>query len=152
MKVLAVSDFLINYPFATRLFPKALEVLAAANQAGKAAILSDGDVVFQPMKIHRSGVFEAVDGRILIYIHKELELDDITRRYPARHYVLVDDKPRILGCFKKAWGASVTTVLPRQGRYAHDEAELAANPPPDITVERISDLLDAKLSPRLRGP
>jgi hypothetical protein len=108
--------------------------------------LSDGDVVFQPRKVERSGLFAAVDGEVLIYIHKELELDDVARRHPAAHYVLVDDKPRILAAVKQAWGGRVTTVFPQQGQYANDVRTVASFPAPDLTVERIGDLLDHELA------
>ena len=140
--LLAVSTFLINYRFANRLFPNSLDVIEHCLQFGKVVILSDGDVVFQPRKVERSGLFEAVAGNILIYIHKEGELHDVERRYPAEHYVLVDDKLRILTAIKKIWGARVTTVFPRQGHYAFDEKEIAKYPPADITIERIGDLLN----------
>ncbi len=140
--LLAVSTFLINYPFANRLFPNSLDALEHCKQFGKVVILSDGDVVFQPRKIERSGLLEAVEKNILIYIHKETELHDVERRYPAGHYVLVDDKLRILTAIKKIWGEKVTTVFPRQGHYAFDEKEIAKYPPADITVERIGDLLN----------
>jgi FMN phosphatase YigB (HAD superfamily) len=139
--VLAVSSFLINYPFANRLFPESLDVIAHLRRWGPTVILTDGDVVFQPRKLERSGLFEAVERRILIYIHKEQELDDVERRYPADHYVLVDDKLRILTATKKIWGDRVTTVFPRQGRYARDPA-IAALPPADIEIARIGELLD----------
>ena len=141
MKVLAVSDFLINYPFPTRLFPKALEVVAAANERGQAAILSDGDVVFQPHKIKRSGLYQAVKGNALVYVHKEHELADVEERYPADHYVFVDDKLRLLHAVKKIWKDRVTTVFPRQGHYATDPEMLKSYPPADVTVEKIGDLL-----------
>jgi FMN phosphatase YigB (HAD superfamily) len=140
--LLAVSTYLVNYPFANRLFPNSLDVLEHCRRWGPAVILSDGDVVFQPRKIERSGLFEAVEGNILIYVHKELELADVERRYPARHYVMVDDKLRILAALKRSWGQRVTTVFPRQGHYALDPAETAKYPPADVTVERIGDLLD----------
>ena len=116
--LLTVSEFLVNYPFAKRLFPRALEVVEHVTQWGPAVILSDGDVVFQPRKVDRAGILAAVDGNVLIYIHKELELEDVQRRFPAKHYVLVDDKLRILTAVKNAWGNRVTTVFPRQGHYA----------------------------------
>lgn len=141
MKVLAVSDFLINYPFHTRLFPRALDVLAASNQNGQAVILSDGDVVFQPHKIKRSGIYAAVHGNALVYVHKEHELDDVAERYPADHYVFVDDKLRLLDAVKKIWREKVTTVFPRQGHYAHDPEVLKKYPAPDVTIEKIGDLL-----------
>ena len=143
--LLAVSTWLVNYPFANRLYPGSLDAIERCKQLGPVAILSDGDVVFQPRKVERSGLFEAVDGNILIYIHKELELADVERRYPAGHYVMVDDKLRILSAMKKIWGARLTTVFPRQGHYALDPAELAKHPPADITVERIGDLLNYAL-------
>jgi FMN phosphatase YigB (HAD superfamily) len=138
--LLTMSSYLVDYPFADRLYPGALEVLARLRQYGRTVILSDGDVVFQPRKVERSGIFKAVDGHVLIYIHKEAELDDIARRYPADHYVLVDDKPRILTSVKSAWGERVTTVLPVQGQYARGP-DAASYPPADVRVERIGDLL-----------
>ncbi len=136
-----LSSYLLDYPFADRLYPKVLDVLARARAWGKAVILTDGDIVFQPRKIERSGLLAAVEGRVLIYVHKERELDDVERRYPADHYVLVDDKLGILAAVKAAWGARVTTVFPRQGHYARDPKNLAAYPPADIGIERIGDLL-----------
>ena len=140
--LLSVSTYLVNYPFANRLFPNSLDVLEHCKQWGKVAILSDGDVVFQPRKVERSGLFETVEKNVLIYIHKEHELHDVERRFPAEHYVLVDDKLRILTAIKKIWGAKVTTVFPRQGHYAFDEKEIVKYPPADITVERIGELLN----------
>ena len=140
--LLAVSTYLVNYPFANRLFPNSLDVLEHCKQFGKVVILTDGDVVFQPRKVERSGLLEAVEKNILIYIHKELELHDVERRYAAQHYVLVDDKLRILSAIKKVWGAKVTTVFPRQGHYAFDEREIAKYPAADITIERIGDLIN----------
>jgi FMN phosphatase YigB (HAD superfamily) len=141
MHLLSMSSFLVDYPFADRLYPGALDVLARLRGWGPTVLLTDGDVVFQPRKVERSGLSAAVDGEVLIYIHKELALDDVAARYPAHHYVLVDDKPRILAAVKEAWGDRVTTVLPRQGQYAHDSKILASVSVPDVTVERISDLL-----------
>jgi FMN phosphatase YigB (HAD superfamily) len=143
--LLEISSYLVDYPFANRLFPAALDVIEHLGAWGPTVLLSDGDVVFQPRKVERSGLFEAVEGRVLIYIHKEKELEDVERRYPAGHYVLVDDKLRILTAAKKVWGSRVTTVLPRQGRYARDPKELAAYPPPDLTIERVGDLLNLDL-------
>ena len=141
-RLLAVSTYLINYPFANRLFPNSLDVIDACRQKGKVVILTDGDVVFQPRKIERSGLFEAVEGNILVYIHKEQELHDVERRYPADRYVLVDDKLRILTAIKASWGDRVTTVFPRQGHYALDTQAISQYLPADITIERIGDLLD----------
>jgi FMN phosphatase YigB (HAD superfamily) len=154
-KLLTVSHFLVNYPFANRLYPNSLDAIEHCRQWGQVVILSDGDVVFQPRKVERSGIFEAVEGNVLIYIHKERELDDVVRRYPAEHYVMVDDKLRILADIKKSWGARVTTVFPRQGHYALDPEILAKYPPADISIERIGGLLEndlqALLSPTVRS-
>ena len=139
--LLTVSSFLVNYPFANRLYPNSLDAVTHCQQWGPTVILSDGDVVFQPRKVERSGLGELFEGNVLIYVHKEHELDDVERRYPAEHYVLVDDKIRILTAVKKAWGSRVTTVFPRQGHYALDAAEVGQYPPADMTLERIGDLL-----------
>jgi len=141
VNVVKVSSWLVDYPFAKRLYPRALDVIAHLRTHGRTVILTDGDVVFQPRKLERSGLWQAVGGHALIYIHKEIELEDIERRYPAAHYVFVDDKPRLLDAFKKEWGARVTTVLPRQGQYANDRKAMSANQPPDLKIERIADLL-----------
>jgi hypothetical protein len=138
--LLTVSRFLVNYPFATRLYPDSLDAVEHVKKWGDAVILSDGDVVFQPLKVERSGIWEAVEGKVLIYIHKEHELEDVERRYPADHYVLIDDKIRILTAVKKIWGGRVTTVFPRQGHYALDAKLVAGFPAPDITVERIGEV------------
>lgn len=140
--LLAVSTYLINYPFANRLFPNSLDVIEYCKTLGQVVILTDGDVVFQPRKVECSGLYEAVDGNILIYIHKEKELADVTRRYPARHYVLVDDKVRILTAIKEIWKERVTTVFPKQGHYAFDEKEVAKYPKADIEIGRIGELLE----------
>jgi FMN phosphatase YigB (HAD superfamily) len=149
IELLSMSSFLLDYPFGDRLFPGALEVLKRLRSLGPTVILSDGDVVFQPRKVERAGLSEAVDGHVLIYIHKEEALDDVERRYPADHYVLVDDKLRILEAVKQFWGERVTTVFPRQGTFAHDPDVISAYPPADVTIERIGDLLDYDL-PRPR--
>jgi len=143
--MLEMSDWLIDYPFPERLYPGALDVVARARARGRPVILSDGDVVFQPRKIRRSGLWEAFGGDVLVYIHKEEELEDVERRYPAAHYLLVDDKVRILAAVKEVWGERVTTVFPRQGHYAYDAELVARYPAPDVTVERIGDLLDVDL-------
>ncbi len=151
--LLELSEWLIDYPFADRLYPHALDVLAHLQAQGQTVILSDGDVVFQPRKIRRSGIWDAVDGCVLVYIHKEKERPDIERRFPARRYVLVDDKLWILAAFKEMWGNRVTTVFPRQGSYAHDPKVLAINPPPDVAVDHIADLLTTPLPTlQLRQP
>jgi hypothetical protein len=147
--ILAVSHFLINYPFATRLFPGSLDAVEHCRQFGDCVILSDGDVVFQPLKVERSGLGEAFGGNILIYIHKEQELDDITARYPADRYVLIDDKVRILSAVKQAWGTRLTTIFPRQGHYALDQKEVAKYPKPDITLDRIGSLTEYDLAAML---
>jgi FMN phosphatase YigB (HAD superfamily) len=144
--LLTVSDFLVEYPFANRLFPNSLDVIDHVKQFGRPVILSDGDVVFQPLKIRRSSLFAAVNGDVLIYVHKEFELDDVLERYPADNYVLIDDKLRILTAVKKAWGRRVTTVFPRQGHYAADPKALAGYPPPDISISRIGELVDYDLN------
>ena len=143
--LLAVSRFLIKYPFANRLFPNSLDVIEHVKQWGAAVLLTDGDVVFQPRKVDRSGLYEAVDGHALIYVHKEHELADVEDRYPAAHYVLVDDKLRILAAIKKIWGHRVTTVFVRQGHYALDPKILAACPAADLSIERIGALLNCGL-------
>ena len=139
-QLLRVSPFLIDYPFADRLYPGALAALAHSAALGETVILSDGDVVFQPRKVQRSGLWAAVGERVLIYLHKEQMLDAVERRYPAGHYVMVDDKLRILAAMKRAWGPRLTTVFVRQGHYAHDEREVAAYAPADVTIEHIGDL------------
>jgi len=147
--VLRVSSWLVDYPFAERLYPRALDVIARLGTLGPTVILTDGDVVFQPRKIERSGIYAAVDGRVLDYVHKEHELADVERRFPARRYVLVDDKLRILAAVKDAWGERVTTVFPRQGHYAHDPAVLAEYPEArfaDVAVAAIGDLLQLDLA------
>ncbi|WP_434110673.1 HAD family hydrolase [Paraburkholderia caffeinilytica] len=149
--LLLMSSFLIEYPFANRLYPGALDAIRHVSQRGPAVILSDGDVVFQPRKIARSGLWDEVEGRVLIYIHKELMLDQVMECYPARHYVMVDDKLRILTAMKKSWGERLTTVFPRQGHYAFDPKEIASNPPADVTVERIGELAEIDLDGLLSG-
>jgi len=140
--VLAVSYFLLDYPFANRLFPNSLDAVEFTKQFGRPVILSDGDVVFQPRKIMRSGLFEAFKGDVLIYVHKEHELDDVEARYPADQYVLVDDKLRILNAVKGVWKNRVTTVFQRQGHYAVDQKAIAQYAPADITIERIGNLVN----------
>ncbi len=149
-KIIAVSYFLMNYPFANRLFPCSLDVIEQYKQYGETTILSDGDMIFQPLKVERSGLRQAVDEKVMIYIHKEQELEDVKARYPADHYVLIDDKVRILDAVKKTWGAQVTTVFPRQGHYAADMAEVSKYMAPDVTVDRIDQLRDYDLA-RLRA-
>jgi len=143
--ILTVSNFLVSYPFATRLYPDSLDAVEHVKQWGDAVVLSDGDVVFQPLKIERSGIWECVEGKVLIYIHKEQELDDVEKRFPAARYVVIDDKLRILTAIKKIWGARVTTVFPRKGHYAHDTKAMAGLPAADLTLERIGDLLNYSL-------
>jgi FMN phosphatase YigB (HAD superfamily) len=140
-KLLLISEYLVDYPFANRLYPGSLDALEHVRQWGPTVILSDGDVVFQPRKVRRSSLWDAVEGRVLIYIHKELMLDDVERRYPARRYVMVDDKLRILAAMKNIWGDRLTSVFPRQGHYALDPAIIGAYPAPDVTIERIGELV-----------
>jgi haloacid dehalogenase-like hydrolase len=143
--LLRMSSYLVDYPFANRLYPGALDALANLARFGTTVVLTDGDVVFQPRKVERSGIAEAVEERVLIYIHKEESLGDVERRFPARHYVLVDDKLRILTAVKKLWGARVTTLFVRQGMYAHDPDARASNPPADRSFDRIGELADCTL-------
>jgi FMN phosphatase YigB (HAD superfamily) len=150
IELLSMSSFLMDYPFAERLYPGAIDVLKRLGAIGPTVILSDGDVVFQPRKVEHAGIAEAVDGHVLIYIHKETALDDVARRYPAETYVIIDDKLRILAAVKRFWGERVTTVFARQGSYAQDLNAVSALPPADLTIERIGDLLDFDLT-RLRA-
>jgi FMN phosphatase YigB (HAD superfamily) len=145
-RILTMSSFLVDYPFADRLYPGALAVLERVRQWGATVILSDGDVVFQPRKVQRSGLWDAVQGRVLIYIHKETMLDDVERAYPARRYVMIDDKLRILAAVKEQWSDRVTTVFPRQGHYALKPENVTAYPQADITIEKIGDLMHYELS------
>ena len=149
-RLLEVSRYLVNYPFANRLYPNALDVVEQAKRWGPVVILTDGDVVFQPRKVERSGLYEVFEGNVLIFVHKEQELAEVERLYPARRYVLVDDKLRILSAIKKSWGARVTTVFPRQGHYALEPRVLAQSPAADIEIERIGALLEYDLD-RLTG-
>jgi FMN phosphatase YigB (HAD superfamily) len=150
-RLLQMSAFLVDYPFADRLYPGALRAIEHLRHWGPTVILSDGDVVFQPRKIQRSGLWNAVEGRVLIYIHKERMLDDVERRYAARHYVMVDDKLRILAAMKKVLEDRLTTIFPRQGHYALDPHNLAAYPPADLAIAGIGDLLNCDF-PALFSP
>jgi FMN phosphatase YigB (HAD superfamily) len=145
LAILRISNYLIDYPFANRLFPQSLDVVDQCNRWGKAAILSDGDVVFQPRKVFRSGLYDAMEKRVLIYIHKENNLEQVAALHPADHYVMFDDKVRLLHAMKKVWGRKLTTIFPRQGHYAFDEKDNAKYPAPDITIERIGDALQLDL-------
>jgi len=146
LRLLTVSRFMIEYPFANRLFPNSLDSIAHVRRWGPAVLLSDGDVVFQPRKADRSGLSEAVEGRVLIFLHKEHELSNVAARFPARHYVMMDDKIRILTAMKNVWGKKLTTVFVRQGHYAFDIKEVASYPPADISIARIGDLLNYDLA------
>jgi len=150
-RLLTMSSFLVDYPFANRLYPGSLDALEHVRTWGETVILSDGDVVFQPRKVQRSGLWEAVEGRVLIYVHKEQMLEDVEQRYPAHHYVMVDDKLRILTAMKKTWGSRLTTVFPRQGHYALDPNSVATYPPADFAIERIGDLVNCNLSTFLQN-
>jgi FMN phosphatase YigB (HAD superfamily) len=145
-RLLEVSTYLIDYPFAERLYPGALRALRSCQERAPVVLLTDGDVVFQPRKIERSGLGGAVAGHVLIYVHKEEMLDDVEARYPARHYVMVDDKLRILTTMQRVWGERLTTVFVRQGRYALDPQTVASYPPADLTLERIGDLAEYDLT------
>lgn len=146
--LLSLSTFLIRYPFANRLFPRSLDVIDHFKRWGPVVILTDGDAVFQPRKIERSGLSESVDGNILIYVHKEKELADLERRYPAKQYVLFDDKLRILTAIKRQWQKRITTVFVRQGHYAFDKNEVAKYPAADVEINFIGDALDYEFSPK----
>ena len=148
--LLGFSEYLLEYPFAERLYPGALEALACLGAAGPTVVVTDGDAVFQPRKVARAGIRDVADG-LLVYVHKEQELDDVERRYPAERYVLVDDKARILSAAREHWGERVTTVLPLQGQFANDPEVAAAYPVPDVTVQGIADLLDLDLELLARG-
>ncbi|GAB3759379.1 hypothetical protein GCM10028796_06490 [Ramlibacter monticola] len=145
-RLLLISAFLIDYPFSERLYARSLEVIERLGAFGPTVILSDGDVVFQPRKVQRSGLWDAVAGRVHIYVHKELMLDAVQRMYPARHYIMVDDKLRVLAAMKDVLRERLTTVFPRQGHYALDVANIAKYPAADMTVERIGDLADLDIS------
>jgi FMN phosphatase YigB (HAD superfamily) len=151
-QVLDISAFLIDYPFANRLYPGALDAIAQVGRTALPVILSDGDAVFQPRKIERSGIWRAVGGRVLVYIHKEQMLDDVARRFPADRYVMVDDKRRLLTAIKNVWRSRVTTVFVRQGHYAHDPEVLAAFPPADETIDHIADVVDLPLFALRKAP
>ena len=151
-RLMAMAGFLIDYPFAERLYPRALEVLQRLGEFGTTVILTDGDVVFQPRKVQRSGLWDAVQGRVLVYVHKERMLDAVQCHYPARRYVVIDDKLRILATIKGLLRERVTTVFARQGHYALDAAGIAAYPPADITVGRIGDLADTDVASLIGMP
>ncbi len=144
--LLAMSEFLLEYPFAARLFPRALEAVAHLNALGRPVVLSDGDIVFQPRKIQRSGIWDAVGGRVMIYLHKERVLDHMQQRYPAQRYVMVDDKPNLLAAMKSTLKGKLTTVFVRQGHYALAAESKSVDPAPDMTIERIGDLMNHTLS------
>ena len=150
-RLLLMSSFLVDYPFASRLYSGSLDAIEHCRRWGPTVILTDGDVVFQPRKVQRAGLWEAVEGRVLIYVHKEYMLDDVERRYPARHYVMVDDKLRILAAMKNIWRDRLTTVFPRQGHYALDPGNIAEYPTADLTLECIGDLVKCDLPVLLRG-
>ena len=145
-RILLMSSWLVDYPFGERLYEGALSAVQHVRRWGLPVILSDGDAVFQPRKVDRSGLWTIFDGRVLIYVHKEQELADVERLYPAQRYVLIDDKLRILAAVKKSWGERVCTVFPKQGRYARDPHVLASYRPADIELDRISELKDCALT------
>jgi hypothetical protein len=148
--LLRMANWMVDYPFADRLYPGALDAVKHVQRWGPAVILSDGDAVFQPRKVERSGLWQTFENRVLIYIHKEEELDDVERFYPARRYVMIDDKLRILTGIKKIWGERVTTIFPRQGHYANDLQIVGAYPPADIQLGKIADLLKHDFSSLLK--
>jgi FMN phosphatase YigB (HAD superfamily) len=144
--LLGISSYLLHYPFRDRLYTGAIDLIAHLHRLGTPVILSDGDVVFQPWKVERSGIFDAIEGRVLIYVHKELELADVESRFPASYYVLIDDKLRILTAVKKQWGPKVSTIFVRQGHYARDPEILQSCPAADIAVDHIADVLSLSFS------
>ena len=144
--LLAMSEFMLEYPFRARLFPRALEAIGHLGTIGRPVVLSDGDIVFQPRKIQRSGIWDAVEGRVMIYLHKERVLDHMQQRYPARHYVMVDDKPNLLAAMKSILKGKLTTVFVRQGHYGLAAESNSVDPAPDMVIERIGDLIDHPLS------
>ena len=150
--LLQMSAFVLDYPFADRLYPQALKAIAHLRTFGSPVILSDGDVIFQPRKIQRSGIWDAVEGRVLIYLHKERMLDAMQRRFPASHYVMVDDKPQLLAAMKRLLGGKLTTVFVRQGHYAAESVNAVIDPAPDLTIQRIGDLLDRNASDFMGDP
>ena len=151
-EVLWLAAFVLDFPYEKLLFPGAMDVLAQLMAVGPTVLLTDGDAVFQPLKLRRSGLLNAVgEGRAMIAVHKEKALAEVERRFPAERYVLIDDKLRLLTAIKKAWGSRVMTVFPRQGQFAFDPAVLAENPPADLTIPQIGDLMDAALLAQVVG-
>jgi hypothetical protein len=150
-RILRMSNWLVDYPFADRLYPGALETVQKVRSWAPSVILSDGDAVFQPRKVQRSGLWQAFDGHVLIFVHKEQELADVERFYPSKHYVMIDDKIRILAKMKEIWGDRVTTVFPRQGHYAKDPKILAEFPHGDIQIDHIGELARFELADFLRS-
>jgi len=151
-RLMLVSSFLIDYPFADRLYANVLQVIMRLGRYGQTVILTDGDVVLQPRKVQRSGLWHAVDGRVLIYVHKEESLDAVQSHYPARHYVMVDDKLRILAAMKSIWLERLTTIFVRQGHYALDKTELAKYAAADLTIEHIGDLAELDIRSLIDRP
>ena len=144
--LLQMSAFLLDYRFSERLYPRALATIKHLGTMGTTAILSDGDIVFQPRKIQRSGLWYAFDGRVLVYLHKERMLDELQRRFPALHYVMIDDKPQLLAAMKRVLVDRLTTVFVRQGHYAAEAERITIDPVPDATVQHIGDLCDLALA------
>ena len=136
-----LSAAVLFYPFEECLYPRTLEVIEHLREIGTVAIVSDGDPVFQPAKIARAGLAAAVDDRVLIYVHKEQQLDDVRRRIPAGRYVIVDDKPNILVAVKRELGDRAVAIHVRQGRYARETGEWHA----DIEIDSIADLMEFQL-------
>ena len=144
--LLEMSDFLLEYPFASLLYPQSLAAISHLSGIGRPVVLSDGDVVFQPRKIKHSGIWNAVNGDVLIYLHKEKVLDHMQKRYPAPHYVVVDDKPNLLAAMKSKLGDRLTTVFVRQGHYALASGADAVQPSPDRVIEHIGEIATLNLS------
>jgi FMN phosphatase YigB (HAD superfamily) len=145
LALLQMSSFLLDYPFNERFYPNAIAAIDHLNNLGTTVILSDGEMVFQPRKIQRSGIWDLVDGRVLVYLHKEQSLDAMQARFPAAHYAMIDDKPKLLAAMKKTLGEKLTTVFVRQGHYAHESIDTPISPSPDLVIECIGDLLTKKL-------
>lgn len=140
-----VADAILGYPYRAAVFPGAHDVLRQAQRVGPVAILTDGDPVYQPAKVARAGLTEAIDGPVLVFDHKEQHLAEVERRVPAERYVMVDDKPRILAAMSDRLGERMSTLHVCQGRYAH-AAEHDEFPDADRTVDAIAELLDVDLA------
>jgi FMN phosphatase YigB (HAD superfamily) len=148
---LGLSAFVLDYPFAERLYPRALEVLAHLRACAPTVIFTEGDLVFQPRKLRSAGIWDAAGGQAIVCLHKTFALTLLHRRYPAAHYFMIDDKPALLAAMKRLLGTALTTVLVHQGQYARESSAgfqerrvpplPSTRPRPDLEIERIADLL-----------